>query len=156
MLVAARKLALIALLMVAPHVTFAGGTSERVVQNRHTGIAIGGIDPVGYFTDGAPIKGRPEFEVSAVGASWRFRNAGNLTVFLARPDVYAPRFGGYDPVDVARGVPAPGSAQIWLILGQRLYLFSCESNRDAFAAEPTRSLNEAQARWPTLLTTLAE
>ena len=156
MWVATQKLVLISLLTALPQVTFAAGTSERVVQNRHSGVAIGGIDPVGYFTDGIPTSGRPEFEVSAAGAFWRFRNVGNLRMFLARPDVYAPRFGGYDPVDVARGTPVPGSPKIWLISGQRLYLFSRQGNRDAFAAEPARLLGEAQACWPALLTTLAD
>ena len=32
------------------------------------------------------------------GAIWRFRNEGNRAAFAADPEVYMPRFGGYDPV----------------------------------------------------------
>jgi len=37
-------------------------TTERVVVDRHTGLALYGIDPVTYFTDGKPVRGREEFE----------------------------------------------------------------------------------------------
>lgn len=131
-------------------------TSERVVADRYSGLAIGGIDPVGYFTDSRPVPGVVGVESSAAGAVWRFRNEGNRASFLARPDVYSPQFGGYDPVGVARGVAFSGSPQIWLIVGQRLYLFGGEDNRDAFAAAPDRFLPDAVQRWPAVQDTLAE
>ena len=131
-------------------------TTERLVVNRFTGLAINGIDPVAYFTDGRPLMGQPGFELSAAGAVWRFRNEGNRAVFSADPDIYAPQFGGYDPVDVARGVVFAGNPQFWLIVGQRLYLFGREKSRDAFGAAPQRYLPEATRRWPSLIETLAQ
>lgn len=150
------KAALIAILAaILPHVATAA-TTERVVQDRHTGLAIGGIDPVGYFTDAQPLMGLASLELLEAGAVWRFCNEGNLASFKARPDVYGPQFGGYDPVDVARGVARPGNPQVWLVVGQRLYLFSRADNRDAFAAQVKQVLRDAGARWPRLLTTLAQ
>lgn len=131
-------------------------TTERVVVNRHTGLAIGGFDPVAYFTDHEARLGDVQFEASASGAVWRFSNSGNRSFFLARPDIYAPQFGGYDPVDVARGVAVAGNSLLWLVIGQRLYLFGREQNRDAFAANPEQFLQDAGQRWPELLSTLAE
>jgi YHS domain-containing protein len=131
-------------------------TTERIVVNRHTGLAIGGYDPVAYFTDAEAKLGKPEFEVSEGGAVWRFCNAANQAFFLARPDVYAPQFGGYDPLDVARGVPVAGNPRIWLVVGKRLYLFSRNDSRDAFAADPVQYLQDAVHRWPELLAMLAE
>ena len=125
----------------------------RVVVDRHTGLAIGGYDPVAYFTDGKPVPGRPGVEASQAGAIWRFCNDNNRAFFLARPDVYAPRFGGYDPVDAARGVIIAGRFNVWLISGDRLYLFSREENRDAFARDPSRFAAEATANWPHLKAT---
>lgn len=130
-------------------------STERVVVNRHTGLAIDGFDPVAYFTDADALPGQPDVEASGQGAIWRFRNEGNRAVFLAHPEVYGPRFGGYDPTDVARGKPVPGRAQIWLIRGERLYLFSREESRDAFAAAPERFLEQADTKWPVLSETLS-
>jgi hypothetical protein len=131
-------------------------TTERVVVNRYTGLAIEGFDPVVYFVDAHAAVGLPEFEVSEAGAVWRFRNEGNRASFAAHPDIYGPKFGGYDPVDLARGVTVAGNPRFWLVSGQRLYLFGREDNRDAFAANPARSLREANARWPVLEQDLAQ
>ncbi len=125
-------------------------TTERVVVNRFTGLAIEGFDPVGYFVDAKAEVGLEDFEASEAGAVWRFRNEGNRAIFVAHPDIYGPRFGGYDPVDLARGVTVAGNPRFWLVTGQRLYLFSREQARDAFAADPGPVLREANARWPAL------
>lgn len=130
--------------------------TERLVVNRHTGLAIDGFDPVAYFTDGEAIKGLPEIEAGAGGAVWRFRNEANRTEFLAHQDIYGPRFGGYDPVDVARGKAIAGRSQLWLVSGERLYLFSRDENRSAFAADPAAVLKQADANWPALVDTLAD
>jgi hypothetical protein len=130
-------------------------TTERLVAGRYTGLAIDGFDPVAYFTDAQPLVGQPGFEVSEAGAIWRFRNEGNRAVFVSHPEIYGPQFGGYDPTDVARGVALAGNPRIWLVSGQRLYLFGGAKSRDAFAADPARVLREARQRWPGLKETLA-
>ena len=131
-------------------------TTERVVVNRFTGLAIEGFDPVAYFVDARPVIGLPDFEASEAGAVWRFHNEGNRASFLAHPDIYGPQFGGYDPIDLARGVTVAGNPRFWLISGQRLYLFSREQSRDAFAADSQRLLREANQRWPALEQDLAQ
>jgi YHS domain-containing protein len=105
-------------------------TTERIVVDWHTGLAIGGYDPVAFFTDGKPIAGRPDFELRYGGAVWRFCNIGNKEAFAARPDVYVPQFGGYDPVGVARGVAVAGRPDVWLISDGRLFLLRQPSARD--------------------------
>jgi hypothetical protein len=129
-------------------------TTERVVVDRHTGLALYGFDPVAYFTDAEPLVGRSEFELSLAGAIWRFRNEGNRAAFRDRPDIYMPQFGGYDVLAVGRGAAVPGNPRYWLVAGQRLYLFENAADRDAFAADPAAPLAAAQAKWPELLKTL--
>lgn len=131
-------------------------TTERVVVNRYSGLAIGGFDPVAYFTESAAFQGSPDFEAAQSGAVWRFRNEGNRASFVSHPEVYGPRFGGYDPIDIGRGVTYAGSPRIWLIVDRRLYLFGREESRDAFKANPARFLKDADARWPALEDGLAE
>jgi hypothetical protein len=130
-------------------------TTERLVADRTTGLAIGGFDPVAYFTDAQPLVGQPGFEAAEAGAIWRFRNEGNRAFFVKHPEIYSPQFGGYDPTDVARGVAVAGSPRFWLVAGQRLFLFGRAESRDAFAADPARFAREAKQRWPGLQETLA-
>ncbi len=131
------------------------GTSERLVADRTTGLAIGGFDPVAYFTDAQPLVGRAAFEAAEAGAIWRFRNEGNRAVFAGHPEIYGPQFGGYDPIDLARGVAVAGQPRFWLVAGQRLFLFGRSESRDAFAADPARFAREARQRWPGVQETLA-
>jgi hypothetical protein len=131
-------------------------TTERVVVNRYSGLAIEGFDPVAYFTESMAAQGLPDFEARATGAVWRFRNPGNRASFVAHPEIYGPQFGGYDPVDLGRGVTYAGNPRFWVVTGQRLYLFGREENRDAFAAQPARFLKDAGARWPVLVQGLAQ
>jgi hypothetical protein len=130
-------------------------TTERIVVDRHTGLAIGGYDPVAFFTDGRSMAGRPEFELRHGGAVWRFRNVGNREAFAARPEVYMPQFGGYDPVGVARGVAVAGSPDLWLISGERLFLFYDHARLEKFSADPERVIATAERKWPDVQRTLS-
>ena len=131
-------------------------TTERVVANRFSGLAIEGYDPVAYFVDACPMIGLPEFEAAEAGVVWRFRNEGNRASFVSHPEIYSPQFGGYDPVDLARGVAVAGNPRFWLISGERLFLFGREEHRDAFAADSRYLLPRANSRWPALEQDLAQ
>ena len=112
----------------------------------HTGLAIGGYDPVAFFTDGKPVPGSPISNCHYGGAVWRFRNVGNRAAFAAQPDVYMPQFGGYDPVGVARGVAVAGNPDVWLISGERLFLFYDRAGCDNFAANAERIAERGRAQ----------
>jgi hypothetical protein len=131
-------------------------TTERIITDRHTGLAMDGYDPVAYFSEGTATPGLPDFEHRFSGVVWRFRNQGDLTAFIQDPDVYMPAFGGYDPVAIARGVAVSGNPTVWLVAGDRLFLFYSLEYRDAFAADPARALADAEARWPEVSSALVQ
>jgi hypothetical protein len=135
-------------------ISLSAATTERVVVNRYTGLAIDGFDPVAYFVNAAPKAGRPDLELQLEGATWRFQNEGNRLAFAGAPGIYAPRFGGYDPMAVARGAAAPGHPDLWLIAGQRLYLFYSPEARTAFAQDPASAVEAAERNWSELQRTL--
>jgi hypothetical protein len=132
------------------------GTNERIVTDPYTGLAIDGYDPVAYFVDKEARLGMPDREFNFGGAVWRFRNEGNQAAFVAHPDIYAPCFGGYDPVGVARGVTLPGNPQFFAVLGERLCLFYSGAERRKFVADPQKILRAADKRWPEIRATLAQ
>ncbi len=130
-------------------------TTERIVVDPNRGLALAGFDPVAYFTDAKPLVGRGDLEMTFAGATWRFRNEGNRAAFAQNPEVYVPVFGGNDPVAVARGVATPGHPQIWLIAGERLYLFYSAEARKAFSAAPEAAAADAESKWPDVLLTIS-
>lgn len=129
--------------------------TERIVADRHSGLAIDGFDPVAYFVDGEPREGRPDHEQRYGGAIWRFRNEGNRAAFAADPQIYAPCFGGYDPTGVARGVARPGHPLLYTITTEGLCFFHSELARAQFIADSQTVMAAADARWPRLAATLA-
>src|SRR4051794_16265067 len=136
------------LLMTVLHQPAAAQAADPAVFNRNTGLAIDGYDPMAYFMDGKPRLGRPDFEVRYGGAGWRFANEGNMAAFAADPEVYAPRFGGHDPVAIVRGAATPGHPMLWVIEEHRLYLFYSEEAREAFANDPESAIDSAERHWP--------
>jgi hypothetical protein len=135
--------------------TARAASTERVVANHHTGLAIDGFDPVGYFLQSRPVPGKAGIETYQGGAIWRFSGERERDIFRSAPDIYGPQFGGYDPLDLAAGRIVAGQPLIWLVFGQRLYLFSRIENRDAFAADPSK-LAGAVEQWPALSERLAD
>jgi YHS domain-containing protein len=129
-------------------------TTETVVVDKNTGLAIGGFDPVAYFIDQKARAGNGEFEHAFAGVVWRFANEGNRAAFADHPFVYAPRFGGHDPVGLARGNGVPGDPGYWLVSKDRLYLFFSRETRDAFLEDPDGVGMLADKNWPSVRLTL--
>ena len=138
----------VALVAALPVVPVSAGMTERIVVDPQSGLAMNGLDPVSYFTDATPQFGRPDQEARHAGVIWRFRNEGNRAAFVEHPEIYAPQFGGYDPVAIARGVPVPGHPLIWIISDQRLYFFYDNKARAEFVESPPSAIIGALQRWP--------
>jgi hypothetical protein len=143
-------LALAAVGCLLPVAAARAGTTEEIVIDRLTGLAINGYDPVAYFVDGKAVPGQGEYEYAFAGAVWRFRNEGNRAAFVAAPEVYMPQFGGYDPIGVARGVALPGDPRLWHLARKRLYLFRSADDQARFVLDEERMAATADRKWPLL------
>ncbi len=143
-------LAAVAAMVGVPIPVAAGSLTNRVVTDPLTGVAIEGLDPVGYFTAGEPRPGRPDYEYYWNGVPWYFESAANRDVFMRAPEVYAPRFGGHCQMSLARGYLSEGNPDIFVVAGQRLYLFHSVANREAFLLSPVAALKSAEAHWAEL------
>ena len=92
---------------------------------------------------------RPRYRVGALfGSRW-------ARISASRTEVYAPRYGGYDPSGVARGVARPGNPLLWKVAGERLYLFYDAQAQAEFAADQDAIIAGADEHWPEVERTLA-
>ena len=123
-------------------------TGELVVADQRAGVALFGFDPVSYFLDSAARIGSESIELTFGRLTWRFRSEANRAAFRAEPDVYVPRFGGYDPVALMRGAPVAGHPAIFAVHEGELFLFHKPENLAAFRAEPGAAIEAARAAWP--------
>ncbi|HEX5008261.1 MAG TPA: YHS domain-containing (seleno)protein [Hyphomonadaceae bacterium] len=113
--------------------------------------ALGGYDPVAYFTSGEPVAGRKAFEFVYMGATWRFASAENLAAFKADPEKYAPQFGGYCAWAVSQGYTAKGDPKNWRIVGGKLYLNYNDEIQKRWEKDIPGFITKANANWPKVL-----
>ena len=121
--------------------------NRQIVTDPLTGLAIDGYDPVAYFVEGMPHAGSASYMLIWQGVPWFFVSAANRDVFARAPEIYAPQFGGYGTMALARGYLSQGNPQIYLVAGGRLYLFFSAANRDAFMLSPANAIKDAVANW---------
>jgi YHS domain-containing protein len=117
------------------------------------GIAIGGYDPVAYFTEGHPVAGSANFELRWNGATWRFASAGSRARFEANPAAYAPAFGGYCAWAISQNYIAPGDPLVWRIVNGRLYLNFNQRAKMLWEADLASAIARGNANWPAVLST---
>lgn len=143
-LMAAAGLALgLAVLMPA-----SGALADKVNQSSFGGVAIEGIDPVGYFTEGRPVEGSSEFATEWNGAEWHFANAENLAAFEADPEKYAPAYGGYCAWAVSQGYTAAIDPEAWTIVDGKLYLNYNKSIQEKWSKDIPGLVAKGDANWP--------
>jgi YHS domain-containing protein len=114
------------------------------------GVALRGYDPVAYFTEGAPVRGRAEHAADWAGARWHFASAANRAAFLDDPEAFAPQYGGYCAWAVARGYTAPVDPTAWRIVDGRLYLNFDARIQRRWERDIPGFIAAADANWPAL------
>ncbi len=110
-----------------------------------------GYDPVAYFTQGAPVKGRKDLSTEYEGVQIRFASEAHRSLFLQDPEAYLPQYGGYCAWAVAQGKTAKGDARYWKIVDDKLYLNYDKKIQAAWERDIPGFIEQAQGHWPTVL-----
>lgn len=95
-------------------------------------LAIGGYDPVAYFTVGKAVRGVPEIEYVWDEYRYRFLSAEHRELFKANPERYAPQFANFCAAALAEGEVVKANPEYWLISDGKLYIFGKPNGPDLF------------------------
>jgi YHS domain-containing protein len=139
---------LIAAIMVA---SGAFARSPEIYAGIVPATAVGGYDPVAYFTDGKPIAGSRDITFAWKGATWRFASEKNLETFKASPERYAPQFGGYCAWAVSQGYTAKGDPKVWKIVDGKLYLNYDATVQKNWEKDIPGNIAKGDGNWPRVL-----
>src|SRR5689334_10024177 len=96
-----KKLSLLLLTLALALPTFA--QTKRLLNLDKTSLAIQGYDPVAFFTDHKPVRGKAELASKHDGATYLFSSKEHKELFDKEPTKYEPSFGGYCAYGVSRG-----------------------------------------------------
>ena len=144
-----RVLLAAALLLSAPLAAHA--KSPEIFTGLVAGTAVGGYDPVAYFTDGKPVAGRADITHQWKGATWRFSSEKNRETFKANPEKYAPQYGGYCAWAVSQGYTAKGDPNYWKIVDGKLYLNYDAGVQKNWEKNIPGHIASANKNWPKVL-----
>lgn len=129
----------------------ASAQTKTLLNLDKAGVAIQGCDPVAFFTDHQPVKGRPEFASQWHGAIYEFASREHKALFDKEPMRYEPAFGGYCAYGVSRNKLAPIDVDAFQIVDGKLLLQYSRSVRDDFNADQKANLQKAAQNWPGLV-----
>lgn len=124
------------------------GQTKKLLNVDKNGVAIQGYDPVAFFTQNKPVKGKPEFESTYHGAKYQFASAEDKATFDGNPAKYEPQFGGFCAYAVSRGHTAPIKVEAFQIVNGRLLMQYDLSVLKDFQKDTDGNLKKADKNWP--------
>lgn len=113
-------------------------------------VAIRGYDPVAYFTEGAPVKGDPQFRHEWNGVAWLFSSRDNLERFQADPERFAPQFGGFCAFGMSRGYKVGTDPAAFTVHEGKLYLNYSLPVQATWLKDTGAYIDKAEVNWTTL------
>jgi hypothetical protein len=125
--------------------------ASSVNRSLFGGVALKGYDPVAYFVQGQPVKGRKEFVFRWSDATWKFSSVEHRDLFARDPAAYAPQFGGYCAWAVSQGYTADIDPASWKIVSGKLYLNYDPEVQARWAQDIPGFIARAEKNWPRLL-----
>lgn len=142
----------ISVLILALGLALSASAQNKTLLNLDKGgVAIQGYDPVAFFTQNAPVKGRAELTSQYNGATYQFASKKDKELFDKEPAKYEPIFGGYCAFGVSKNKLVPVDVEAFQIMDGKLVLQYSKSVRDSFNKDPKGNLTKATQNWPELV-----
>ena len=127
------------------------GTPYATVPNRSgEPVMLLGHDPVAYFTQGAPARGKAEHKVSLPDRTYYFATAENKALFAASPARYEPQYGGFCSSGAAFAIKLGSDPTAWEIFEGRLFIFGDVLGKMAWQLDPKWNVDHGDKLWPAI------
>jgi hypothetical protein len=134
--------------LVAKNGVFGGKT---LVYTNQKGVALGGYDPVTYFTGGQPRKGDSKIEATFNGALYHFVSQVNRATYEKDPTKYSPAYGGFCGYAASIGKVRPADPLIWSIVDGQLILQHTKGADELWKKDVAGNKAKADKLWPLLV-----
>jgi len=99
-------------------------TQRQQNFNLDNKLALQGYDPVSYFLQKKPLRGKKELAAQFEGVTYYFANPSNKEAFVKNPQNYEPQYGGWCAYAMgSNGEKVEIDPETYKILDGKLYVF---------------------------------
>lgn len=145
---------LILILIVIPAWAQTESVREKNFNLEKGKYALQGYDPVSYFHEEEPLKGKTEFTSKYKGVYYRFASKVNQEEFRKNPSRYEPVYGGWCAYAMAEGKKVKIDPETYKIIDDRLYLFynfNFTNTLKSWNKDETNLKNKADSEWDKII-----
>jgi len=143
-----RKHLLVLLLPLAFLFAGCGTTHATVDTSRGEHLMLLGFDPVAYFTQGKPTRGKHTLPATYQGRTYYFASDETRRTFLAQPARYEPQFGGFCSNGAAYKVKLGSDPTQFVVRDGRLFIFGDVMGKEFWLLDPETNIRHADQVWP--------
>lgn len=106
-----------------------------------------GYDPVAYFTQGKPVRGKHTLPATHDGRTYYFSSPEARDAFSAQPGKYEPQYGGFCSNGAAYGVKLGSDPTEFELRDGRLFIFGDILGHEFWLLDAQRNIERADALW---------
>jgi len=125
-----------------------GTTHATIETSRGESLMLLGYDPVAYFTDGKPVRGRHTINAAYEGRTYYFATHEHRSAFAAAPARYEPQYGGFCSNGAPYGVKLGSDPTEFEIRDGRLFIFGDVLGHEFWKLDEAENIRHADALWP--------
>jgi YHS domain-containing protein len=127
-----------------------GTTHATVETSRGEQLMLLGFDPVAYFTDAQPVRGKHTLPATYEGRTYYFASDAHRATFNAAPARFEPQYGGFCSNGAAYGVKLGSDPTQFEIRGGRLFIFGDVLGHEMWLLDEGDNIRHADDLWPSI------
>ena len=138
-----------ALVLLAAAILAGCGTTHATIStSRGEELMLLGYDPVAYFTEGKPVRGKHTIAAATEGRTYYFSSAQNREAFRQAPARYEPQYGGFCSNGAPYGVKLGSDPTEFEVRDGRLFIFGDILGHEFWLLDWRRNIERADLLWP--------
>jgi YHS domain-containing protein len=145
-----RALFTLALVAAALQLSGCGTPWATVRTSRGEDLMLLGYDPVGYFREGKPVRGKHTLPATHEGRTYYFASDDDRREFLAAPARYEPQYGGFCSDGAAYKVKLGSDPTQFEIREGRLFIFGDILGHEMWLLDERGNIAHADEVWPAI------
>ena len=131
-------------------VTGCGTTHATIDTSRGEHLMLLGFDPVAYFTDGRPVRGKHTIAATTEGRTYYFATPEHRTTFERSPARYEPQYGGFCSNGAPYAVKLGSDPTQFEIRDGRLFIFGDVLGHEMWLLHEQENIRHADELWPSI------